>query len=76
MCWCPITSLDTADEAYEWAMGQYTTDGTRGSGTWTGALSDDLASAYANYINDLGLRLGLVRYPMIWLVHMPITLMI
>ena len=56
MCWCPITSLDTADEAYEWTMGQYTTDGTRGTGTWTGALSDDLASAYANYINDLGLR--------------------
>ncbi|MBO7444229.1 MAG: hypothetical protein J6T69_05375 [Methanobrevibacter sp.] len=37
-------------------MGQYTTDGTRGTGTWTGALSDDLASAYAKYINDLGLR--------------------
>ena len=56
MCWCPITSLDTADEAYEWTMGQYTSDGTRGSGTWTGALSDDMASAYAKYINDLGLR--------------------
>ena len=21
MCWCPITSLDSADEAYEWMMG-------------------------------------------------------
>ena len=21
MCWCPITNLDTADEAYEWMMG-------------------------------------------------------
>ncbi len=56
MCWCPIISLDTADEAYEWTMGQYSSEGTRGSGTWTGALSDDLASAYAKYINDLGLR--------------------
>ncbi|MBQ2962622.1 hypothetical protein [Methanobrevibacter sp.] len=56
MCWCPITSLDTADEAYEWTMGQYSTQGTRGNGTWTGALSDDLAVEYAQYINDLGLR--------------------
>lgn len=23
MAWCPITSLDEADEAYEWNMGQY-----------------------------------------------------
>lgn len=56
MCWCPITSLDTADEAYEWGMGQYTSDGTRGNGTWTGALSDDMASEYAKYINDLKLK--------------------
>lgn len=56
MCWCPINSLDTADKAYEWTMGQYSTDGTRGTGTWTGALSDDLASEYAKYINDLGFR--------------------
>ncbi|MGN0762769.1 MAG: tannase, partial [Aristaeellaceae bacterium] len=21
MCWCPITTLDMADEAYEWSMG-------------------------------------------------------
>ena len=56
MCWCPITSLDSADEAYEWTMGQYTTQGTRGNGTWTGALSDDLASAYAQHINELDLR--------------------
>lgn len=28
MCWCPITSLDYADEAYEWNMGQYATSGT------------------------------------------------
>ena len=56
MCWCPITSLDTADEAYEWAMGQYSSRGTRGNGTWTNALSDDLALSYAKYINDLHLK--------------------
>ena len=56
MCWCPITSLDTADGAYEWTMGQYVSDGTRGNGTWTGALSDDLANSYAQYINELKLK--------------------
>lgn len=56
MCWCPITSLDTADGAYEWTMGQYSSDGTRGNGTWTNALSDDLAVSYAEYINDLKLK--------------------
>lgn len=55
MCWCPITSLDYADEAYEWNMGQYETTGTRADGTWTKALSDDLAASYADYINALGL---------------------
>ena len=56
MCWCPITSLDTADGAYEWTMGQYSSQGTRGNGTWTNALSDDLALSYAKYINDLKLK--------------------
>lgn len=56
MCWCPITSLDYADEAYEWNMGQYASTGTRADGTWTSALSDDLAEAYAAYINALGLK--------------------
>lgn len=56
MCWCPITSLDTANEAYEWNMGQYATTGTRASGTWTKALSDDMAAKYAEYINELGLK--------------------
>lgn len=55
MAWCPITSLDYADEAYEWNMGQYSTAGTRADGTWTAALSNDLATAYAHYINQLGL---------------------
>lgn len=56
MAWCPITSLDYADEAYEWNMGQYVTAGTRADDTWTSALSDDLAEAYASYLNDLGLE--------------------
>jgi hypothetical protein len=56
MCWCPITSLDYADEAYEWNMGQYFTTGTRADDTWTSALSDDLAEAFADYINQLGLK--------------------
>ena len=55
MCWCPITSLDTADEAYEWNMGQYASTGTRSDDTWTSALSKDLAAAYAEYINALEL---------------------
>ena len=55
MCWCPITALDYADEAYEWLMGQYSEDGTRANDTWTSALSDDMAEAFATYINELGL---------------------
>ncbi len=55
MAWCPITSLDYADAAYEWNMGQYASTGTRADETWTSALSDDLAEVYAAYINELGL---------------------
>lgn len=56
MAWCPITSLDYADKAYEWNMGQYASTGTRAENTWTWALSKDLATAYAEYINKLGIR--------------------
>ena len=56
MCWCPITTLDEADEAYEWNMGQFPTDGTRADGTWTARLSKDLASSFADYIAGLGLK--------------------
>jgi hypothetical protein len=56
MAWCPITSLDYADEAYEWNMGQYVPTGTRAEGTWTSALSKDLAASYAEYINALGVK--------------------
>ena len=55
MAWCPITSLDYANQAYEWNMGQYYTSETRTGSTWTSALSDDLAEAYAKYINELKL---------------------
>lgn len=56
MCWCPITSLDYADEAYEWNMGQYMDSGTRAEGTWTKALSQDLADSYGEYLNQLDLK--------------------
>ena len=50
MCWCPITNLDSADEAYEWMMGC-----TRsGLSEKDQALSDRLAEAYADYVNGAG----------------------
>lgn len=54
MCWCPITSLDVADEAYEWMMGQYADSGTRADGTWTALLSEDLAKEFVSYVNASG----------------------
>ena len=56
MAWCPITSLDYADAAYEWNLGQFADSNTRAEGTFTQALSQDLAKEYANYINQLGLK--------------------
>ena len=51
MCWCPITNLDIADEAYEWNMGN-----TRsGLSDEEQAYSDGMALAFADYINGLGL---------------------
>ena len=55
-CWCPITNLDTADLAYEWNIGQYYSTGTRAEGTFTKLLSDDLASEYVKYINNIKLK--------------------
>ena len=47
MDWCPITNLDTADEAYEWMMGV-----TRsGLSDEEQAISNSLAEAFADYIN-------------------------
>lgn len=54
-CWSPEVSLGAADAAYEWGMGQFVTEGTREEGTWTRALSEDLAASYAGYVNGLGL---------------------
>ena len=51
MCWCPITNLDTANEAYEWNLGVSRTD----LDETMQALSDGLADAYTDYINALGL---------------------
>lgn len=51
MCWCPITNLDYANEAYEWNMGS-----TRsGLDVEPQDLSDGMARAFAAYINELGL---------------------
>lgn len=52
MAWCPITSLDMADAAYEWNLGQFARSGSALN------LSCDLADAYAQYINALGLTDG------------------
>ena len=52
MCWCPITNLDTADEAYEWMMGV-----TRnGLSEEEQLISDKLAEAFAAYINSAGIK--------------------
>lgn len=51
MCWCPITSLDYANEAYEWNMGSTRT----GLDDDMQELSDNMAFAFAEYINKLGL---------------------
>ena len=51
MCWCPITNLDIANEAYEWNMGVTRSDLSEDMQ----ALSDGLADAFASYINDIQL---------------------
>ena len=52
MCWCPITNLDSADAAYEWMMGS-TRDGLTADEQ---AISDALAEAFADYINEAGIQ--------------------
>ena len=52
MCWCPITNLDTADEAYEWMMGA-----TRsGLSDEELEISNSLAEEFATYINSAGIK--------------------
>lgn len=52
MCWCPITNLDYANEAYEWNLGVTRTDLTEEMQE----LSDAMAKEFAIYINELGLE--------------------
>ncbi len=47
MAWCPITSLDSANEAYEWNMGVTRTDLSEEEQE----LSNELVNAFAEYIN-------------------------
>ncbi len=62
MCYCPIVDLDNADLAYAWL--RYDAGETSAMTMFSGeiqfsdfqlALQDDLASAFAEYINGLGI---------------------
>ena len=50
MAWCPVTNLDTANAEYEWMMG--CTRPKRSDEL--NAISDKLAYAYAEYVNQAG----------------------
>ena len=50
MAWCPVTNLDTANAEYEWMMG--CTRPKRSDEL--NAISDKLAHAYAEYVNQTG----------------------
>ena len=50
MCWCPVTSLDTADAEYEWMMGCT----HRECDKEEQEVSDRLAAAFAEYVNSAG----------------------
>ena len=52
MCWCPIINLDKADEAYEWMMGVTRSGLTEEEQQ----ISDQLAEAFAAYINSAGIK--------------------
>ena len=52
MCWCPITNLDYASEAYEWNLGVTRTDLSADMQE----LSDAMAEQFALYLNDLNLK--------------------
>ena len=51
MCWCPVTNLDMADEAYEWNLG-FTREGLTDEEK---RYSNGMAEAFAEYVNELGL---------------------
>lgn len=48
--WCPITSLNTANAEHEWMMGSTRTGQTKEEKM----ISDNLAAAYAEYVNKAG----------------------
>ena len=52
--WCPITTLDSADAAYEWMMGNTRANLSKEDEE----ISLSLTQAYAEYINALGLKDG------------------
>jgi acetyl esterase/lipase len=52
MCWCLITNLDYANEAYEWNLGVTRSD----LEPEMQELSDGMAKAFADYINEIGLK--------------------
>ena len=52
MDWCPITSLNTADAEYEWMLGCTRPERSEEEQ----AISDELALAYADYVNSAGFK--------------------
>lgn len=50
--WCPITTLDAADAAYEWMMGNTRADLSQADEEISGALT----KAFSDYINTLNLK--------------------
>lgn len=52
MCWCPITSFDNANEAYEWMMGSTRKDLSEEEQT----ISDQLAANFAACLKSDGIR--------------------
>lgn len=52
MDWCPITNLDSADEAYEWMMGVTRSNLSDGEQK----ISDAMAEAFSDYINQAGIK--------------------
>ena len=53
--WNPQAGLQTIDSSYEWMYGQYVSTDSRADGTWTQALSRDLAATWPGWLNSLAL---------------------
>ena len=51
--WTPELALNYQDAAYEWLFGQYSETGSRTPGSWTAALSKDLAKEWGIYVDTL-----------------------